>query len=99
MGESGMGRLLMSFGVMVVKQRHGGATGARQSPVVLPTSLTKLSRPLSSATTIFWLVKSKTGPVSLRPLFTLIGQGDPASAGVPLNTPVIFHNWPLSSPT
>ena len=54
---------------------------------------------LSSATKIFLVVKSKTGPVSLRPGFTAIGQGAPASVGVPLNTPVIFHRLPLSSPT
>src|SRR5207247_9216528 len=86
MGTSGR----LAKPVMVSAPRQGG-NPLEHDPAVLPTSLMKLTLPLSSPTTTLPVVGSKTGLDSLWPLFT---GTDQAAAGVPVNTPVIFHSTP-----
>ena len=85
------GSVMLVRAVIAFEPRQGG-----DPHPTLPESWTKLILPLSSPTKIFWLPESKTGPVSLWLGFTVIDQ---ATAGVPLNTPLIFQSTPPSSPT
>src|SRR6266566_1250823 len=94
MGESTM----EPVSAWLTEPRHGGLPKAH-IPNVLPTSLTKLRRPVLSPTKIFFDVESKIGPVRMAVAFTVSGH-PPAvtSAGVPRNTPVNLWSTPLSSP-